>query len=269
MALRIHVHPPPPATRMTRCASPNGAVEFSYDFPVASTTNTHLQRPRSPRRRYAPSPVRRSFDADDDEGLSEDEMDLDDDEDTRYDVYPKRATTHPIPRPTPTGNQWTTRAPSPSHLSPFYPTSTSTFTPASYESERSVLSSLSHDNNSKRHCAITNKIRKPRRSVDEPSPSSLVPPSMAYASSSGSSAPSSPYSIASDDFSDLDDGDDALFGSPEMAPSELPAVDEEQDNHQHHETGMAIKKQWTALSMRVRFGVFRAKRRMRDRVLSL
>ncbi|KAF7304516.1 hypothetical protein HMN09_00854200 [Mycena chlorophos] len=261
---------------MTRCASPNGAVEFCYDFPVASTstathhqrTNTHSQRARSPRRRYAPSPVRRSFDVDDD-GTTEDEMELDD-EDTQYAVYHTgRAATHPIPRPTPTGNQWT-RPSSPSHLSPFYPTSTSTFTPASYESERSVLSSFSHDNN-KRHCAI-NKIRKPRRSVDEPAPpsaSSLVPPAMAYSSSSGSSAPSSPYSIASDDFSD---DDDALFGSPEMELSELPSVEEEEQQHsphQHHETGMAIKKQWTALSMRVRFGVFRAKRRMRDRVLSL
>ncbi|KAF7310149.1 hypothetical protein MIND_00388300 [Mycena indigotica] len=238
---------------MTRCASPTGAVAFCYDFPVASTSSSHssssrLPRPRAhsprPRRRPTPSPMR-AFDSDDD----------DDDEHTQY-------ASHPLP--TPTGNQWT-RGPSPTHLSPFYPPYPPALAlPSSYESERSVLSAKGHV-----HCAVANKIRKARRSVDEAVPH-LSPPPLAYSSSSsgsGSSAPSSPYSLPSDDFSgdEHDAEDDGVFGSPEMDAAELPQA----ESHHHTDASMAIKRRWAALSLSVRFGVFRAKRKMRDRVLSL
>ncbi|KAF7290473.1 hypothetical protein MKEN_01497900 [Mycena kentingensis (nom. inval.)] len=218
---------------MTRCESPNGAVEFCYDFPVASTSKrpTHT-RARSPRR-HAPSP------------LPPTRWDSDDEEDEAYDDYSYRAHT--------TGNQWA-RAPSPSftpsHLSPYDIYATSAL-PSSYESERSVLSSFCH-RQQHAHAHTHNKIRKARRSVDEP-----APPPLSTTYSSGSSAPSSPFSVLSDDFSDMEE--------EECVEEEGMDVEGEEEGRAPH----ALKKQWAALSLRVRFGVFRAKRRMRDRGLSL
>ncbi|KAF7293369.1 hypothetical protein MKEN_01467300 [Mycena kentingensis (nom. inval.)] len=222
---------------MTRCESPNGAVEFSYNFPVASTSKRPAStRARSPRR-HAPSPLPPTrWDSDDEDDEAGDDYD-----------YSYRAHT--------TGNQWA-RAPSPSftpsHLSPYDIYATSAL-PSSYESERSVLSSFCP-----RQQHAHNKIRKARRSVDEPAP---PPPPLSPTYSSGSSAPSSPFSVLSDDFSDMEEEG--------CVEEEGMDVEGEEEGRAHDHTPHALKKQWAALSLRVRFGVFRAKRRMRDRVLSL
>ncbi|KAJ6537622.1 hypothetical protein B0H19DRAFT_1180468 [Mycena capillaripes] len=226
---------------MTRSASPNGAVEFSYDFPVAgpshlrlpTPTRTHHTRAHTqPRTR---SPTRPRWEADEDDSVDDDEID--------YDAfgYPRvahRAATQPMP----TRNQW--RAPSP----PLYPyadaytyasyTSNPYTYPAplllapapsgsgsSYESNNSVLSSCArscHSQKEKSHA----KIRKPRRSVD--SDSAPAPSSTSYFTSSPASSPY--FSSFSDE--DSEDDDDAPSDDEheqeqekENAPAPAPATD--------------------------------------------
>ncbi|KAJ6537630.1 hypothetical protein B0H19DRAFT_1180488 [Mycena capillaripes] len=270
---------------MTRSASPNGAVEFSYDFPVAGpshlpTTPTrthHIRAHTQPRTR---SPTRPRWEADEEDSVDDDEID--------YDAfgYPRvglthRAATHPMP----TRNQW--RAPSPP-LYPYadaYTYATYTSNPYTYpaplllapapsgtscESNNSVLSScarscrsLKSAKESKTHREHA-KIRKPRRSLDVDSDSAPAPSSFSTTITTSSSPASSPYfSSFSDEFDSEDDedaspSDDEHEQEKENSPTPAPT---------HH--GLGLRRQWDALSLRVRFGVFRAKRRMRKRVMSL
>ncbi|KAJ6480743.1 hypothetical protein C8R47DRAFT_1135616 [Mycena vitilis] len=163
--------------------------------------------------------------------------------------------------PTQTRNQWRTPSPPlyPYADSSAYPYAPSAYTSrytaypyalalaphatgSSYDSTASTLSACSRSLSSQKEKPA--KIRKARRSVDSDSaPSSL--PSV--------SPSSSPHFSSYDDFED--DEEDREAEVAEDAP--------------HPHAPSTLRKQWAALSLRVRFGVFRAKRRMRARVLSL
>ncbi|KAJ7138099.1 hypothetical protein C8R44DRAFT_766828 [Mycena epipterygia] len=170
---------------MTRSSSPNGLVEFSYDFPVASTSALSAQATTRPHRasppRLPPSPLRPRW-----EGASALD-DEDDDEEIDYDAFgypaPARRQTHPTALPA-TRNQW--RAPSPTTTNSLYPYP---YAPSAYSAP-------------------------------------------AYTS--------------------------PTYSAPAGRKEEKCAT-----------TSLALRRQWAALSLRVRFGVFRAKRRMRARVMSL
>jgi hypothetical protein len=269
---------------MTRSASPNGQVEFSYDFPVASTSQlppkvtTKHTRPRArspPRPRWESRP---QYNDDDDE-LFDEEID--------YDSfgYPRRAHTHPAPTPSPTGrNQWQRPASPP--LYPYGSDSTGYATTASAypysapillappapqypvgsscESGSSIMSACSRASKEKHGPA---KIRKARRSVDSERPYITAP--APYTSSPASSPASSPYFTSSndDDFEEEEShhSHDSVFDFEEEEQQEER---EEQQEHAGHAPS-SLRRQWEALSLRVRFGVFRAKRRMRARVMSL
>ncbi|KAJ7613493.1 hypothetical protein FB45DRAFT_938496 [Roridomyces roridus] len=191
---------------MTRSSSPNGAIEFSYEFPRASTSALPVPTPRRPRSPQShtlrrPSPTRHYQSDIDDDGTD------DDDESFGY------------PHFRPTGNQWA-RAPQPSYAFP-----------SSFDSEMSALSSVASQSHAPK------KIRKPhhvRASLDEP-------PSPSYS-----------YDIFDEPSSysdnDVEDDDEAI---PEpTTPSSSPCT--------------SLRREWVALSLRVQFGVFRAKRRIRN-----
>ncbi|KAJ7270193.1 hypothetical protein C8J57DRAFT_1321348, partial [Mycena rebaudengoi] len=225
---------------MTRSASPNGQIEFSYDFPVASTSALSA-KPRSPPRhhmRLPPSPVRPQWELADDE----DDVDIDDDA-IDYDAFgypaaaPRRTTTYPMPPHT--KNQWRAASPPAAYNNNYYYNYNS-YTPplpASCESEVSALSSAS----SAHSCHVARKIRKPRRCT-----------------ASVRSASPNAYLSSDDDELDFDDAPVAEEEEEEEDSEDVPPTP-----HAHH----SLKHQWQALSLRVRFGVFRAKRRMRNRVM--
>ncbi|KAJ7772826.1 hypothetical protein DFH07DRAFT_145528 [Mycena maculata] len=242
----------PLAIDMTRSASPAG-VEFSYDFPVASTST--LAPPSSysshaSSRLRSRTPVRPLW-----EDATPDADDDDDDEEPDYASYGYPTATRrrgaTVPIPTATGNQW--RAPSPPYpysstaLSvsvsglgyPQYPYPNPSDTPSSYDSTRTCASAASH-----------RKITKPRRLSTDSAPASPLasPPRPSPLSSS------SPHS------------------SPECAPASLDEDEEPRGRAPHasrFKPHLDLRRQWAALSLRVRFGVFRAKRRLRGRVMSL
>ncbi|KAJ7739578.1 hypothetical protein B0H16DRAFT_63482, partial [Mycena metata] len=248
---------------MTRSASPNGAVEFSYDFPVAGPST--LPPPRRPRTR-ASSPAQSqssrtrprweasSFDAEEE-----------DTDDTPYDAfgypYPRAGRTRPIPVPAPTRNQWLAPTPSPTYPYGGYPYANDPmlmapaphWQPSSCESAMSALSaasSHSHDAHKEKH--VPAKIRKARRSVDSERPAWDSYDAPSYTAH----YVDSPYSSLEDELP-LDAEEE---GEEEEAPQQ-PAS--------HECASLTLRRHWTALSLRVRFGVFRAKRRMRARVMSL
>ncbi|KAJ7649116.1 hypothetical protein DFH06DRAFT_558061 [Mycena polygramma] len=280
---------------MTRSASPNGAIEFSYDFPVAGPsrlppapaarrTHTHPRtrsptRPRWENASYRAEPAQIADDADD-------EIDY------AAFGYPRVGGRHTHAQPMPmqqTRNQWAVRAPSPSDLYPYasayapsaYPSQYTAYpsypytlalphaTGSSYDSTASALSACSRSlSSSLSRCSSQKdakpaKIRKARRSVDSeraPSSSSFCFSSpSASPSSPPASLPSSPYLATYDSFdSAADDDQEDEEDTESPAPSPAPTTAKH-----------TLRRQWAALSLRVRFGVFRAKRRMRNRVLSL
>ncbi|KAJ7441605.1 hypothetical protein B0H11DRAFT_2095647 [Mycena galericulata] len=268
---------------MTRSSSPNGAVEFSYDFPVASTSA--LPSPTKPRtrtrspvrpaahqqpRRPSPVRVRPRWEM----GAHYDDADeYDDDDEIDYDAYgypaAGRRHAHALPIHH-TGNQWH-RTPSPLPLAA-YPTSHAPhyaysaplpLAPSSCESTASALSSCSRSTQSH---APAKKIRKPAPAA--PSTRRLSSESTRSPSSSPASSPSSL------DFSPSDEDEDAYPHVPEPELLEDDAdEDAESTAHPHAHASSpsphSLRRQWAALSLRVRFGVFRAKRRMRARVMSL
>jgi hypothetical protein len=148
---------------------------------------------------------------------------------------------------------------------------------SSVESERSILSSCArscHSTKEKPHREHA-KIRKARRSVDSESPLPL--PSVFSPSSGSSSQPSSanssPYFSTYDDFdaassSSHDDFDAEERDRDPQLEGEEELEGEDKENAAGHAPS-SLRRQWAALSLRVRFGVFRAKRRMRARVMSL
>ncbi|KAJ7730475.1 hypothetical protein DFH07DRAFT_848705 [Mycena maculata] len=227
---------------MTRSSSPTGAVEFSYDFPVASTSAlsaSYRTRPSSPRR---PSPVRPHW-----EYVDEDRDHEEEEEYASY-GYPSRRRGVTVPIPTATGNQWRSQSPL-----PFYPYSSAAVypqypyaTPSSYESESSC-SSASHQQHK--------KIRKAHpTSIRSTGSSSSPPTSCPFTSSSTSSSPeSTPYDLE-DDF------------EPELEEQEERGRTVSKDSCKPH---LDLRRQWAALSLRVQFGVFRAKRSLRSRVMSV
>ncbi|KAJ7031277.1 hypothetical protein C8F04DRAFT_1111447 [Mycena alexandri] len=264
---------------MTRSASPNGAVEFSYDFPVAGPSTTKVYTPRRPRpaspsssaassssQTRTRSPVRPRWEA------SPSSFDEDAEDDTPYDSfgypYPRHAQTLPIPVPAPTRNQWLTPTSSPYPYSEssayayaygaygYEPPMLMAPQPSSCESAVSALSAASasshHAQKEKRCAGFPAKIRKPRRSVDSERPAS--PTWDAYDAPAYVDSPHSSF----DDEPELDLDDDASLAEPE--PASAP---------HHASPSLTLRRHWTALSLRVRFGVFRAKRRMRARVMSL
>ncbi|KAJ7739585.1 hypothetical protein B0H16DRAFT_1729390 [Mycena metata] len=259
---------------MTRSASPNGAVEFSYDFPVAGPST--LPPPRRPRTRASsPSSAQSqssqrtrprweasSFDAE-----------LEDTDDTPYDAfgypYPRAGRTRPIPVPAPTRNQWLAPTPSPTYPYGGYPYANDYppmlmapaphWQPSSCESAMSALSaassshSHSHDAHKEKH--VPAKIRKARRSVDSERPAWDSYDAPSYTPQFVDSPHSSPTL-------DLDDEE-------EEAEDEQAGEDAPHQPASHECASLTLRRHWTALSLRVRFGVFRAKRRMRARVMSL
>ncbi|KAJ6480734.1 hypothetical protein C8R47DRAFT_1218585 [Mycena vitilis] len=261
------------AQEMTRSASPNGAIEFSYDFPVAGPS-----RLPTPRRTRTRSPTRPRWE---NASSYRDEPEIDDDADEiDYDAfgYP-RVGGHGRVAPMPmqqTRNQWAVRAPSPSDLYPYacapsaYPSQYTAYPsypytlalPSSYDSTTSALSACSRSLSrcSSQKDAKPAKIRKARRSVD-----SERPPS-SFSSSPSASPASPPASLPT-----YDSFDSAASPSATSEDEDF----EEEDGEEHAETlaptttKHTLRRHWAALSLRVRFGVFRAKRRMRDRVLSL
>ncbi|KAJ7268102.1 hypothetical protein B0H12DRAFT_1097098 [Mycena haematopus] len=242
---------------MTRSAS---KLDFSYDFPVASTSTLAQPRTRSPTRpRWESSTC----------------YDDDDEPDAYAHTHaPQRAHTHP------TGNQWQ-RPPSPPlypyGADPAYPYTASLLLapppppPRSCDSACSMLSACSSRASKE---PSKKKIRKPRRSVDSDAPptSFLVVASPTTSTSTSSPSPysspaSSPYSSPSQ-YDDFDADPEPELESPphyDLYDDDLPEEAEEP----HGPAPSALRKQWAALSLRVRFGVFRAKRRMRARVMSL
>jgi hypothetical protein len=113
------------------------------------------------------------------------------------------------------------------------------------------------------------KIRKARRSVDSKRPYITAP--APYTASPASSPASSPYFTYSNnnDFEEEEShhshNDDSVFDFEEEEQQEER---EEQPEHAGHALS-SLRRQWAALSLRVRFGVFRMKRRMRARVMLL
>ncbi|KAJ7730488.1 hypothetical protein DFH07DRAFT_172524 [Mycena maculata] len=203
---------------MTRSASRTGVVEFSYDFPVASTSalpssRTSRTRASSPRR---PSPVRPHW-----EYVDEDRDEEEEEEYASY-GYPSRRPIPAIPSLYPYA--------APQY--PVYPYAAPYATPSSQQSESSC--SASHHR----------KIKKARPasilSTDSSSPPSTASP---Y---------SSPYDLEDDFEPTFDDDDGEERG---RTPSKDPHLD--------------LRRQWAALSLRVQFGVFRAKKRLRSGVMSL
>ncbi|KAJ7613081.1 hypothetical protein FB45DRAFT_938903 [Roridomyces roridus] len=225
---------------MTRSSSPNGAVEFSYEFPRASTSALPVPSPRRPRSPQSntlrrPSPTRHYHSDIDDDGA--------DDNDYEAFGYPHfRTNTLPVPLPH-TGNQWAHLHPQPSYAFP-----------SSFDSEMSALSSASQSQSklggaaSSSHCPVrasAKKIRKPhhtRASLDEPPSSHSY--SYSYTSSQSQDIYDEPSSYSDDD-ADVED-EEAI---PESTTTTSPSS--------------SLHRQWAALSLRVRFGVFRAKRRIR------
>jgi hypothetical protein len=272
---------------MTRSASPNGKVEFSYDFPVASTSQlpprTTKTRTRSPTRPRWEST--NYYLADDD-----DEVFYPHDDEYDVDAFPtatrkRRAHTHPAP----TGNQWTQRAPSP----PLYPYGSDALYPTAYpytaplllappparscDSACSMLSACSAQSASKQSTKEKKTLRKPRRSVDSDAPPSafLAPTSSPNTSGSSTSPASSPasspyFSTYGDDFDDESASHDSHHS---VFEDDVEGADHDAEDagaeEPHGPAPSAFRRQWAALSLRVRFGVFRAKRRMRTRVMSL
>ncbi|KAJ7739580.1 hypothetical protein B0H16DRAFT_63527, partial [Mycena metata] len=275
---------------MTRSASPNGAVEFSYDFPVAGPSTLPPKTPRCTRTRAcaaSPSSASASSSASSLTQLQSsqrtrprweaspsafDEEDAELEADT--DNYPRAGRTRPIPVPAPTRNQWLAPTNSTSPTYPYggytyaydYPPMLMAPQPSSCESAVSALSATSassyhhysHDaHKEKRGLHVPAKFRKARRSVDEERPawdSYDAPQFPSYTPQYVDSPRSSPTL-------DLDDEEEEQEGEQEEEEPQQPAS--------HECASLTLRRHWTALSLRVRFGVFRAKRRMRARVMSL
>ncbi|KAJ7730483.1 hypothetical protein DFH07DRAFT_945392 [Mycena maculata] len=216
---------------MTRSASPTGVV-FSYDFPSSALSASSRTRPSSPRR---PSPVRPHWEY------------VDEDREEEYASYGYPSRRRGITVPIPTGNQW--RTPSPLPLYPYssavvypqYPYAP----PSSYESESSC-SSASHQQHKKIKKAHPTSIR----SIESSSPRTPCLFTSSSMSSPYSSPESTPY--------DLEDDFEPKLEERGRAPSK--------DSCKPH---LDLRRQWAALSLRVKLGVFRAKRRLRSRVLGL
>ncbi|KAF7364065.1 hypothetical protein MSAN_01065300 [Mycena sanguinolenta] len=276
---------------MPRPASPNKAssssFSYEYDFPVASTsqlpptTKTRRTRTRSPTR---PKWESASYYLADDDDVSP--------------SYPEDEYTT---KRTGTGNQWLARPPSPP-LYPYasaydYPYTNYTSSAAHYayeyththpvplllapparscDSACSILSACSSAHSTKAE-KQSKKIRKARRSVDSDAPpSAFLSPTSAHPSTASTSTapmtPPSPYFSAGtcDEDDELDshhshDAPQYTF-SPEF--DDAPIDDEEEQEGEPEVAGeqpSALRRHWAALSLRVRFGVFRAKRRMRAR----
>ncbi|KAK7018926.1 hypothetical protein R3P38DRAFT_2979472 [Favolaschia claudopus] len=153
-------------------------------------------------------------------------------------------------------------------------------------SVRSVCSShretsSSHKDNNKDEKHTHAKIRKPRRSVDSErslSPPPALSPSNSHSTSSSSPSPTTFVDPAEADFDFADAHDTYSPPSPlhddldddfEQDEEERVDADAVAQRPRSPHTPSAFRKHWAALSLRVRFGVFRAKRRMRDRVMSL
>ncbi|KAJ7154135.1 hypothetical protein C8R46DRAFT_1041879 [Mycena filopes] len=281
---------------MTRSASPNGAVEFSYDFPVAGPSTLRTPPTTAPRHTRTRSPARPRWEAS--PAHSEHNNHDDDDDDAEaaaaYDAfgypYPRAHRAHPIPIPTATRNQWLAPAPaapaypygwdySPSASPSYNNYTTSAYggyayapQPSSCDSALSALSAFSSTHKEKeggRRCPGAGKIRKPRRSVDSDSSprwDSYDLPSPASPSSFDSprafdSPRSLERSLSHDDYAlglENDEDADAEDEEADVEPHALPPS-----------PTLTLRRHWAALALRVRFGVFRAKRRMRNRVLSL
>ncbi|KAJ7926180.1 hypothetical protein B0H13DRAFT_1972961, partial [Mycena leptocephala] len=229
---------------MTRSASPNGAVEFSYDFPVAGpsrlpstprTQRTHTHtRQRSPTRPRWESTVP-SYDDEDDN-----------DDDIDYDAAVRLITAPSAYAP----------YSAPLLLAP--PSAASYPISSSVESERSILSSCArscHSTKEKPHREHA-KIRKARRSVDSESP---LPLPSVFAPSSGtssqpSSANSSPYFSTYDDFdaassSSHDDFDAEERDRDPQLEGEEELEGEDKENAAGHAPS-SLRRQWAALSLR-------------------
>ncbi|KAJ7756051.1 hypothetical protein DFH07DRAFT_940739 [Mycena maculata] len=205
---------------MTRSASPTGVVEFSYHFPLASTSalpssGTSCTRTSSPRRS---SPVRPQYVEDEEEYAS-------------YE-YPsrRRGVTVPIPA-IPSLHSYA----APQY--PVYPYAAPFATPSSYEIESSCSSAVHHQHR---------KIKKARRASIESTGSSSSPASCSFTSSSASSPTASSPHDTEDDF------------EPELE-------EEAERGRTPSKPHLDLRRQWAALSLRVQFGVFRAKRRLRSR----
>lgn len=268
---------------MTRSASPNGQVEFSYDFPVASTsrlapTSTRVSHTQKLRTRSPQCPrwesITHHYYNDDDAVVDDDKIDYDAYGSASVATRTRRAHIHPAPIPT--HNQW--RAPSPplypfghtttTSMSPYFysaplllapPTPRHTQVSSSYESTCSVLSACSRASEEKEERTHHAKICKPRRSVDSDAPRSLAAPasfSSPYITLPASSPSSSPCLFTYDDF-DVDEGDRHL--------SHFTNEEEQHEQEEQHErhAPSRLHRQWAALSLRVRLGVFRTKRMMR------
>ncbi|CAK5266244.1 unnamed protein product, partial [Mycena citricolor] len=244
--------------------------QLSYDFPSSASSSSSSTHSASSRRTRPRSPVRPRWETASPVRYLEEE-----DEEMDYDAYgyPRIPSNPPEPYTTlpRTGNQWV-RPPSPTTPSYYtgfspYPPAYQSWMPGSADSDTSALSAAASEKEHTHHplspfCHAPNaKIRKSarRRSLDEPKP---VREELAPARSS--------------------------FDSPRPAylyPTYQPRVDEEEDDVTGDEeptvvadkenvspsshSPSSLRRHWAALSLRVRFGVFRAKRRMRDRVLSL
>ncbi|KAJ7121748.1 hypothetical protein C8R43DRAFT_1136429 [Mycena crocata] len=252
--------------------------ELSYDFPVASTSastssysaqSQRTKRATSPRRTMKPRlpPVPRwELSA-----LNDDELDLEEEErDYAALGYPGRRAPSPHVYPytsatsaysgypytsTDTGYTYGYSTPSPTY-DYGVPMQLARSCDSASSALSSCSSSLSHSESRQGRCA--KKIRKQHpRSVSPPACESY--PSYPYTTSPTSSPAFSPYSspYSADDL-ELEHSDDASA-----------VVEEEKPEREHEPRTMVLKKQWVALSLRVQFGVFRAKRRLRDRVMSL
>ncbi|KAJ7706702.1 hypothetical protein B0H17DRAFT_569125 [Mycena rosella] len=227
--------------------------EFSYDFPVASTSalpaaSARSRSPRSSPRSQTtrlPRPRWEAPSVDDDA----------DDAEIDYDAFGYPARARPAAPLTPTRNQWRAPSPSSSNVYPYsdpYAYTSQAYRPpspialaSSCESERSALSSCPSHARSQSH-SPPHKIRKARPRA--PSVSSL---------DESFDSHDVDYAPPSAEFADEEEEEEEAEAERGRPATKCTA------------TSLALRRQWAALSLRVRFGVFRAKRRMRDRVLSL
>ncbi|KAJ7165210.1 hypothetical protein C8R46DRAFT_1220332 [Mycena filopes] len=239
---------------MTRSASHNGAVEFSYDFPVAgpstlrtpsprrTTTHTRTRPPTRPR--WEASPSRSAFEHNDDD---------DDTEASTYDAFG-----YPYPRERHTQSLAQRVAPPRARLPygwdySYNSTSAYAYAPQPSSCDSALSAFSSKDKESTSRCPTTRaKIRKPRRSVDSDS-----------ARWSSYDLPS-PHSSAFDSRRSFDVHDLELERDDAEQDEEDAEEAEETASHAH-----PLRRHWTALALRVRLGLFRAKRRMRNCVVSL
>ncbi|KAJ7628047.1 hypothetical protein DFH06DRAFT_1141538 [Mycena polygramma] len=261
---------------MTPSALPSDTEQFSYNFPVlpsSASSSASSTRATHSLRTHSPAPAELDV---------EDESDADDADDA-YDAlgYPHIPARHiQLPR---TGNQWQQTTPSP----PLYPYTSPYPDPLmslsaywstlslprhsglSFESTASVLgpasgprlrsSSWCPPYNEEKHAHA--KIRKLRRSVDS------------------DSRPSPLRSASSPAFSPLSYGNTEpplLYDYPHSLPHthshslRSPLAHAFPDIHAEEEKEYAprtrsLRRQWAALVLRVRFGVFHALRRIRCR----